>query len=298
MNKSEYKILVVDDDALNLELIETFLNDEGYHCQCVDSGRQALAILDKRQDNFSCILLDRMMPEMDGMEVLKKIKSQQRYSRLPIIMQTALTGKQNMREGLEAGAYYYLIKPYSQITLLKIVDAAIKDYTDDIKLQHHLNETAASLQMMQHGSFKFSTLEQAKRLAVLLAKTCEQADKVVMGLSELLVNAVEHGNLGISYQEKTQLNEKNIWQQEIDKRLQLEAYRGRQVTVNFKRMSDKLEFTIVDQGKGFDWREYLEMRPERAFNSHGRGIAMAKLISFDEIEYCGNGNEVHATVVN
>jgi len=298
MNKSEYKILVVDDDALNLELIETFLNDEGYHCQCVDSGRQALAILDKRQDNFSCILLDRMMPEMDGMEVLKKIKSQQRYSRLPIIMQTALTGKKNMREGLDAGAYYYLIKPYSQITLLKIVAAAVKDYTDDIKLQHHLNETAASLQMMQQGSFKFTTLEQAKRLAVLLAKTCAQADKVVMGLSELLVNAVEHGNLGISYQEKTQLNEKNIWQQEIDKRLQLEPYRGRQVTVNFKRMSDKLEFTIVDQGKGFDWREYMEMRPERSFNSHGRGIAMAKLISFDEIEYCGNGNEVHATVVN
>jgi len=54
--------------------------------------------------------------------------------------------------------------------------------------------------------------------------------------------------------------------------------------------------TIADQGQGFDWKNYVEFSPERVFDLHGRGIAMSKAISFDSLEYCGNGNKVIATV--
>ena len=53
-------------------------------------------------------------------------------------------------------------------------------------------------------------------------------------------------------------------------------------------------FTIRDHGQGFDWHEFLDMRPERAFDTHGRGIAMSRLISFDQLNYVGRGNEVVA----
>ena len=66
--------------------------------------------------------------------------------------------------------------------------------------------------------------------------------------------------------------------------------------VEFMRNPGELRFTVRDQGKGFDWQQYLEMSPERAFDTHGRGIAMSKLLSFDRLEYRGCGNEVECVV--
>jgi hypothetical protein len=57
-----------------------------------------------------------------------------------------------------------------------------------------------------------------------------------------------------------------------------------------------VQIRIRDQGQGFDWTPYLDFDPERAFDPHGRGIAMARLSSFDDLEYLGDGNEVLATV--
>ncbi|RLA05080.1 MAG: hypothetical protein DRQ54_08665 [Gammaproteobacteria bacterium] len=53
---------------------------------------------------------------------------------------------------------------------------------------------------------------------------------------------------------------------------------------------------ITDDGTGFDWHRYLEIEPERGSDSHGRGIALARMISFSKLEYMGNGNQVLATV--
>ena len=61
---------------------------------------------------------------------------------------------------------------------------------------------------------------------------------------------------------------------------------------------NRIRFVILDQGAGFEWENYLDLCPDRAFDSHGRGIAMALSISFDQIEFRGNGNEVSVTVVN
>jgi len=298
MNNNIDTILVVDDEELNLELIEEYLSTEGYKCECVTRGREAIERLNKNHNKYSCVLLDRMMPEMDGIEVLNIIKADSNYSRLPIIMQTAITGKESLQEGLEAGAYYYLTKPYNARTLLAIVRAAVTDYQQVISLQHSLAETTYSLQMMQQGRFNFKTIEQARSLSVLLAKACNHADNVVLGLSELFINAIEHGNLGISYKDKTKLIETGCWESEIEHLLSIDPYRDRKVSVEFNRTKNQQAFTIIDQGEGFSWKEYMEISPERALNSHGRGIAMAKTISFDSIEYCGKGNEVYVTVLS
>ncbi len=291
-------ILVVDDEELNLELIEEYLLIDGYKCECVTRGQEAIERLRKNRSKYSCVLLDRMMPGMNGIEVLNIIKTDSHYSRLPIIMQTAMTGNEFLQEGLEAGAYYYLTKPYSARTLLAIVRAAVTDYQQVVNLQHSLKETTHSLQMMQQGRFNFRTIEQAKSLAVLLAKACDHADNVVLGLSELFINAIEHGNLGISYKDKTELTEAGNWETEIKYRLSIYPYRVRNVSVEFNRTKNQQTFTIIDQGDGFSWQQYMEISPERALNSHGRGIAMAKTISFDSIEYRGKGNEVYVTVLS
>ena len=134
-------------------------------------------------------------------------------------------------------------------------------------------------------------------LADFFAHACPQPDKVILGLRELLINAVEHGNLGISYAEKGSLIDEDLIQQEIARRMALEVNRQKRVEVVFERSPSALVFTITDQGQGFDWERYLDFDPERVFDPNGRGIAMARTTSFDSIEYQGNGNTVVATVI-
>jgi len=239
-----------------------------------------------------------MMPGIDGMEVLASIKSDPVLTKLPVIMQTAQEGRKSMLEGLQAGSYYYLTKPYDRHTILAIVRTAVNDYLRYCELQTNVKQTANTLKMMNKGKFTFQTLEEARNLAALLANACSDANHVVLGLTELMVNAVEHGNLGISYEEKTKLNVSGDWESEVEKRLELPENSSRRATVEFERNENKIVFNILDQGAGFKWKEYLDLSPDRAFDSHGRGIAMARSISFDQIEFRGNGNEVSVTVVN
>jgi len=130
----------------------------------------------------------------------------------------------------------------------------------------------------------------------VLANAFPEPKRVVIGLSELLVNAVEHGNLGITYEEKTRLREEGRWEAEVELRLADPAHADKQVRVHFWRESEQICVRIEDQGQGFEWQKYVDMDPERAFDTHGRGIAMSRLISFDSIEYKGAGNRVEVSV--
>jgi hypothetical protein len=118
---------------------------------------------------------------------------------------------------------------------------------------------------------------------------------VVTGLWELLINAVEHGNLDISYQEKSALLGSGQWQNEICRRLAAPDYADKQVTVQVELGAREVSYTITDQGHGFDPLPYFEFEPGRATHAHGRGIAMARRLSFSSLEYFGNGNAVRAT---
>ncbi|CAG0995009.1 partial serine/threonine-protein kinase RsbW, partial [Rhodocyclaceae bacterium] len=107
---------------------------------------------------------------------------------------------------------------------------------------------------------------------------------------------VEHGNLGISYAEKSRLKREDGWEAEVKRRLGLPEYASRVARVHMAKTAEGLAFTIRDEGAGFDWQRYLDFDPERAFDPNGRGIAMARMMSFSRIEYHDNGNEVMAVV--
>lgn len=291
-------VLAVDDEPFNLEIIKEYLSAINIDTVCVESGEQALIVLQNSPQRFSAVLLDRMMPGIDGIEVLKQIKADENTSRLPVIMQTAKAGKENMLEGLNAGAHYYLSKPYDQPTLLAIISTAIRDYQRYKNIQENLEQSAQTLMLMNRGEFNFKSLNEARSLSALLARACPDSDRVVFVLTELMVNAVEHGNLGISYQEKSRLITDEKWEGEILHRLALPENRDKHVTIEFTRDENKITFLITDQGAGFNWQEYMEVSPNRAFDSHGRGIAMANSISLNQIKYLEKGNKVSVTVCN
>jgi hypothetical protein len=112
----------------------------------------------------------------------------------------------------------------------------------------------------------------------------------------LLFNAVEHGNLGLSYEEKTRLKWEDGWEQEVERRLALPENASKFASIRLDVGASEVVFTVQDTGAGFDWNAYLEFSPDRAFDPNGRGIAMARSLSFSNLEYQGNGNTVVARV--
>ena len=87
-----------------------------------------------------------------------------------------------------------------------------------------------------------------------------------------------------------------MWGEEIERRLTLPEYKDKMAVINYTKGQNSITLKITDEGEGFDWQEYMEISPERSTHSHGRGIAMSKMMSFDQMEYIGKGNEVLCTV--
>ena len=87
------------------------------------------------------------------------------------------------------------------------------------------------------------------------------------------------------------------WADEVESRLKMPRYSNRIVKVTLEKTASACTVTIADQGDGFDWWNYINFNPERAFDLHGRGIAMSRAMSFDSLEYLGNGNTVVTTVL-
>ena len=109
MEDKQTSILLVDDDELSLVLLKTFLENTEYEIFTASDGLQAWKLLEINPDRFSAVLLDRRMPNMDGMELLKLIKESPKFLNLPVIMQTAADSEEDILEGLLAGAHYQAI---------------------------------------------------------------------------------------------------------------------------------------------------------------------------------------------
>ncbi len=291
-------ILVVDDEPLNLDIIEEFLTgkDQPYTVETANDGIEAMEKLEADPNKFDVVLLDRMMPRMSGMEVLAKMSAHSELKHIPVILQTAKVSKEDILEGLKAGAYYYLTKPFTSDILHSVVKTAVKDRGYNKALLASLNVTRSSVKLLKNAHFEFRNLDDVRAVSSLIACACADPEKIAMGLSELMINAIEHGNLGIGYDEKSELRKQDLWESEVSKRLELPENIDSFASIDVLNNAEKVEFTITDQGEGFDWSEFMDFDTTRVMDNHGRGIAMANKLYFSKLEYQGKGNIVTVMV--
>ncbi|HEX9455946.1 MAG TPA: response regulator [Candidatus Binatia bacterium] len=287
-------VLAVDDEELNLLIISEALEEADFDVVTVANGTAAITLLEAQPERFETVLLDRMLPDISGMEVLARMKSNATLAQLPVILQTACAGKEDIIEGFQGGAYYYLSKPFDFPAVVTVVKTAVEDYRRYQAMRQLMTNSVKAFGLLVNGSFSFANLAEAQDLAACLANVANREGRLAIGLGELFVNAVEHGNVGITYEEKSQLNARGGWEAEVNRRLALPEHCNKKVAVSFERCGDEAKFLIRDEGAGFEWKKYLEIDTDRVFDSHGRGIAMARLVSFDHVEYHGCGNEVLA----
>jgi DNA-binding response OmpR family regulator len=118
------KILVIDDLPENVLLLREKLEEAGYEVITAYDGKSGLLMTEEEQPDL--VMLDVMMPEIDGLEVCKLIGRNEKTSFIPIILVTAKSGAEDIKEGLEAGAFDYIKKPFNKIELLARVNSALK----------------------------------------------------------------------------------------------------------------------------------------------------------------------------
>ena len=296
-NKENIKIktLVVEDDRLMSLTICSHIEKMGHEILTAQDGKEAINIINSQKD-IDMIVLDRVLPKVDGLEIASVIKKIKHYSRTPIIMVTGSNNPEQIKEGIDSGVFYYLTKPINAEVFLAVVKSAENNVIQRRVLISELERHKQSFHLMNKSEFLLKTIEEARDLAIFLANCYPDSAKVVSGITELILNAVEHGNLEIGYDKKTELLEKDEWQKEVNLRKSLPLYASKKVTVAFAKEGNDFILKVTDEGEGFDWKKYLDIDPSRALDSHGRGIVLAKSLSFDEVIYNKKGNEVTAIV--
>ena len=105
------KVLLVDDESDFTETVEFFLEGSGFEVIIATNGKQALE--EVRKERPDIILMDNMMPEMDGLEACRLIKADTSLNHIPIIMLTAKGQKRDVKDAIEAGANSYIVKPFN-----------------------------------------------------------------------------------------------------------------------------------------------------------------------------------------
>jgi two-component system cell cycle response regulator len=129
------RVLVVDDIPANVKLLEARLSAEYFDVVTAMSGDEALGICERAECDV--VLLDVMMPDMDGFEVCRRLKSNPTTHHLPVVMVTALDQPSDRLKGLQAGADDFLTKPVSDLALIARVRSLsrLKMMTDELRMR-------------------------------------------------------------------------------------------------------------------------------------------------------------------
>jgi DNA-binding response OmpR family regulator len=160
--KDTIEILIVDDSVTQAEQLKHLLEQQHYRIFVASSGKQALAILDEHKP--ALVISDIIMPEMNGFELCKQIKSDERSQHIPVILLTSLSNAEDVLEGLTCGADNFITKPYSEEYLLLHIEQILANR----KLRKN-ERVRVGVEIMFAGKRRFITADQQQMLSLLIS---------------------------------------------------------------------------------------------------------------------------------
>ena len=286
------KILIVDDDQAALEFMEDSIEALGHSVRVASNGATGLEAFKNFEPHL--VISDVRMPEMDGLQMLRNIRIQDPGA--SVVMTTAYGCEDYAVAALRLGAEEYLTKPIRSADLFHLIakhDKRRREDDRDLAARAMVSERRLRMEIDNQMGFLSSVASQLVSEADgMFGKRTEAS--LYLGLYELLSNAVEHGNLEISFEERKQAlrDSSNGMNDLLGTRLMNSELANRMVTIESVIDRTGCEWTITDEGKGFDWQAYLQAI-EGTYPTHSeqRGILLNQM-RFDELEYMGVGNAV------
>lgn len=233
----------------------------------------------------------------DALAVARRLRGVAALARIPAILLTPPVEDGGLAEligaGLALDANYALSDDGDAEALRFVVDAMREDSGCGCGNPSH---AANEPRQLRAACFSIHSFDDAKQLATVLAAATPRREAATLGISELLINGIEHGNLGVSYALKKELRRAGRWREEIERRSALPENHDKRVRIRLRRSVDETRIEICDEGPGFDWQRYLDFDPGRASDPNGRGIAVARMTSFDALNYVGGGRTAVARI--
>lgn len=179
-------VLVVDDEPTTLKLFAAVLRQRGLACRTAHTGETAIALLER--EGFGCLLVDKNLPGVDGLEVIRAAMARQPYC--ASLMMTAYPTADSVVQALQLGATDYLVKPFEELELvLEKIDKAMRHQRSLFEretLHQRLRDTQDSVECWR---------ERAAHLETLLQTTCQLAHSVI-ATTEPVLRAIDEGTQG------------------------------------------------------------------------------------------------------
>ncbi len=138
---------------------------------------------------------------------------------------------------------------------------------------------------------RLEDLDSIYHLSQTLAQYFPTPDEYVTAIYELVLNAIEHGNLSLGFDAKTDLIRRGIWKDEINRRLNLPENADKVIDISLAYNDTECRLTIKDQGHGFAWERFITNSPDN-LRPNGRGLYLVFNSNFDHIFYNAVGNQV------
>jgi len=283
------RILIADDQDSLRKLIAKYMLKEGFEPIEAENGKRAIELY--RLMKPSVVLSDIKMPEMDGLTLLKEIKKIDKQA--SVIMMTGYGSEEILIESLRNGATNYFKKPFNFQEITEVIKHILR-YRADLDSTQYCSPFITE----EKKKFVFTTEEAdiypiINQIAINLAILVPAAEilNLKIGMEEILKNAIEHGNLMISAEEKSEALEQGVFGKLINSRLQQNCNGRKKIFITAKLDQKAFSVTIRDQGEGFDWKSLPQTSGKSLLNFSGRGILLTS-IYFDEILYNDRGNEV------
>lgn len=286
-------ILVIGVDPEIKNNLQTMLKGQAYELTFKDNLTEAIdTIQSSAYNHFSAYLLDESMLDSADLNRFLALKQHPHYNLTPIILQIHSNLSENIQKGLDFGMFFYLIQPYNSSLLKAVLSASSQCLMNHHEIKRRLTHFDKAHPLLQQAVFHIQSLTDAQAISSILGYITPDQKRASIGLFELMLNAIEHGNLDIGYAAKTKLIKEGSIESEIAHRLTQKQYQDKYAIVTFKRNEKNIEISIEDSGKGFDYQKYLDFSQERAMDNHGRGILIANRFSFDSMRYLNNGSKV------
>jgi DNA-binding response OmpR family regulator len=287
------RILLVDDEPLVREELGALLADEGYEVITAGDGEEGISLFRKEAPDL--VITDVRMPRRDGLSLAMIIKQED-----PSVPVTVITGHGTEAmaiEALRAGVTDFIKKP---VRLDDLIAALSRMEAARVPASLGAGELPAAVELVSHlWTYRLKNDREAippfvdgllRRSTVGLDRM--QALELSLALRELVLNAVEHGNLELTYEEKTRALENGTLDALLAERAAKQPYCDRTVMVLVERHERRLSITVRDQGRGFDWKKLPDPNdPMNLLAAHGRGVLLARL-SVDALHYSEKGDEV------
>jgi len=280
--------MIIDDRASSRELLVRITRHENLESESFPDRTSAGQALQADPDGFSLVITRLKLPEGSGLELMRQAKSEL-TTPPPFIFTTGSGSRQEIIQAFRHGAFDLLQEPLNPREISATLARARRQAEKRAKrhqVYRYLREKLLDFEIDNQ-------LELVQPLVEVLTGEIEalsgcRLTGLGMGLHELLVNAIEHGNLEIP----SSLKERPDYLHYLRHRARSMPFRERRVTLHARITPESFCCTIRDQGPGFDWRNLPHPgNPENLAKAHGRGITMAGSF-FDEFVFNETGNEV------